>query len=62
VDICHSNPCLNGGICSRTSVNSYTCVCTYGFQGPNCAIQIDPCVSAPCYNGGLCLQTNSDTS
>ena len=34
-DPCFSNPCLNGGTCTRVG-NSYNCVCTEGYEGTNC--------------------------
>ena len=62
IDICQSNPCLNGGICSRISLNSFTCICQFGFTGPYCNIKIDPCSSNPCSNGATCIQQNSGYS
>ena len=35
VDACHSNPCLNGGMCS-SSGGSYNCSCPIGYSGDNC--------------------------
>ena len=35
IDDCASNPCENGGTCND-DVDSYTCECVPGFNGPNC--------------------------
>ena len=35
-DLCHPNPCLNGGTCSRTEFGGYRCECTSGYSGTNC--------------------------
>ena len=32
---CFPNPCQNGGACAAGS-ESYTCICTAGFEGTNC--------------------------
>ncbi|XP_061920411.1 zonadhesin, like [Entelurus aequoreus] len=39
---CLSSPCLNGGLCNEAGNVSYTCVCTEGYQGLNCEIEITP--------------------
>lgn len=31
-----------------------SCVCTDGFAGPTCKININDCVASPCQNGGTC--------
>lgn len=55
IDICQSNPCLNGGICSRTGIDCFMCVCPFGFTGTLCDQRINPCYSSPCFNGATCL-------
>ena len=35
----------------------YACNCTDGWEGDNCADDIDECESAPCNNGASCYQT-----
>ena len=35
VDVCDSNPCLNGGDCD-TSGDGYTCDCEAYFRGEQC--------------------------
>ena len=35
-------------------------MCTPGFTGPNCEIQIDPCQSQPCLNYGICINFNDN--
>ena len=36
LDLCHPNPCLNGGKCSRTEFGGYKCACAPGYGGTNC--------------------------
>eukprot|EP00057_Strongylocentrotus_purpuratus_P002097 XP_003723841.2 PREDICTED: MAM and LDL-receptor class A domain-containing protein 1-like [Strongylocentrotus purpuratus] len=36
IDVCGSNPCLNGGTCKRESNSQYNCSCTFGWTGQNC--------------------------
>lgn len=36
INLCYSNPCLNGGICTRKE-GGYTCVCRQHFSGECCA-------------------------
>ena len=33
---CDNNPCLNGGVCTATKNDSYTCKCASGYLGGNC--------------------------
>ena len=32
---CHSNPCMNGGICIA-KINTFVCHCPSGYSGLNC--------------------------
>ncbi|KAL4711335.1 hypothetical protein ACJJTC_019176 [Scirpophaga incertulas] len=50
-DLCHSAPCLNGGVCSATSSGGFECACARGFHGETCQHQIDACYGAPCAHG-----------
>lgn len=34
--VCHSHPCLNGGICTDDQDSGHTCHCPLGFTGHNC--------------------------
>ena len=54
IDECASSPCANGGKCSTPTVDTYTCSCLGGYEGPNCAINRDECASKPCQNGAVC--------
>lgn len=51
---CLLSPCLNDGSCINLD-GSYRCMCTRGFTGPNCEMDIDECLSAPCKFGGTCV-------
>ena len=35
LNMCRSNPCLNGGACTN-SPGTFVCTCTSGFTGPIC--------------------------
>ena len=52
---CGSNPCLHGGTCQPAGQDDYVCVCSRGFTGDNCQLNLDDCASEPCLNGGTCL-------
>jgi hypothetical protein len=54
VDDCQSAPCRNGGTCTDTGLNAYTCACPLGTTGPICAGDTNDCNSNPCVNGGTC--------
>ena len=69
IDECCSNPCLHDGECFDSSSgripavpdDAYTCVCRDGWEGENCATDVDEC-TAPgvprCTNGAACLSSN----
>ncbi|EGD81882.1 fibropellin Ia [Salpingoeca rosetta] len=68
IDICDSNPCLNGGTCkSKDHGRDYKCYCPHGYKGERCEInrytttpsrptttENDICDTNPCLNGGTC--------
>ncbi len=61
-DDCHVNGapvCQNGASCVD-GINQYTCHCPAGYNGDNCAVDIDECESSPCDNGGVCYDSHSD--
>jgi hypothetical protein len=67
VDDCQPNdPCLHGGKCVDSGVNSYFCDCNFplpdgsGHTGTHCEIDVDDCLSGgrgfgKCQNGGECV-------
>ncbi|XP_043374581.1 cadherin EGF LAG seven-pass G-type receptor 3 [Dermochelys coriacea] len=58
INLCYSNPCHNGGICTRRE-GGYTCICRQHFTGDKCEVdsRLGHCLPGVCRNGGTC--TNS---
>jgi len=66
VELCHTNPCENGGICnirstdvgSRRGVEIQVCTCATGYYGELCQ-HWSPCHESlnPCRFGGTCRLT-----
>lgn len=56
INLCYSNPCLNGGTCERQE-SGYVCLCLSGFVGKNCELnmQVDNCVEDLCKSGSECV-------
>ena len=52
---CDSNPCHNGGVCSRESGESasYSCLCKPGWSGNHCELDVNEC------EGGNCQPINT---
>ncbi|XP_047739571.1 protein HEG homolog 1 isoform X2 [Hyalella azteca] len=63
LDACHSQPCLNDGICVDIQEghdgNTFQCLCPYGYRGRVCEHPSNLCESAPCKNGGSCEGNHS---
>ena len=57
INVCSSIPCLNGGTCLFTGVNTYMCQCLPNWTGSNCQQPGDLCSCNPCQNGGTCQNT-----
>ena len=53
-DVCHGEPCRNGGTCRAGRGRSFTCQCSLGFYGDTCEQTINACYGTPCANGGTC--------
>uniref|UniRef100_H3BE22 Cadherin EGF LAG seven-pass G-type receptor 3 n=1 Tax=Latimeria chalumnae TaxID=7897 RepID=H3BE22_LATCH len=55
INLCYSNPCQNGGVCSRRE-GGYTCVCREAFTGDHCEVdrRSGHCIPGVCRNGGTC--------
>ncbi|XP_055533079.1 protocadherin-like wing polarity protein stan isoform X2 [Wyeomyia smithii] len=63
VDLCYSDPCLNGGSCIRRE-GGYTCICGEQYTGVDCETQIrnlKPCVTDTCSDGYSCLTHTLNT-
>lgn len=62
VDLCYSDPCQNGGTCTRRE-GGYTCLCTDKFTGTDCEQSIDklPACSATelCEGSSSCMQSTA---
>ena len=54
IDPCVSNPCSNGGTCTKISVTDFRCTCHGGYAGVLCDSEVDHCRHSPCRNGGTC--------
>ncbi|XP_030350666.1 protein crumbs homolog 1 isoform X4 [Strigops habroptila] len=50
VDVCSSDPCMHEGIC-EDFYTSYRCICSKGWTGTHCEVNIDECSSDPCIHG-----------
>nr|XP_055025772.1 protein eyes shut homolog [Misgurnus anguillicaudatus] len=48
-------PCANGGRCVLNNISSYSCVCTRGWTGPTCLVNINECARHRCQNGATCV-------
>ncbi|XP_068997688.1 cadherin EGF LAG seven-pass G-type receptor 3 isoform X2 [Embiotoca jacksoni] len=57
INLCYSNPCLNGGVCARRE-GGYTCICREDYTGDRCEFdrQQGKCVPGVCRNGGTCRE------
>ncbi|XP_071483963.1 adhesion G-protein coupled receptor G7-like isoform X2 [Diadema antillarum] len=61
IDECASSPCLHDGTCID-QINGFSCICTAGWTGMNCGIDLDECMSEPCLNGGSCENLHNNFS
>ncbi|CAH3147247.1 unnamed protein product [Pocillopora meandrina] len=57
---CYRRPCENGGVCTETKNDSYSCECAVGYSGDNCEI-VGPCAGKPCQNGGICTENGNNS-
>ncbi|KAI4874532.1 hypothetical protein NFI96_008030 [Prochilodus magdalenae] len=60
INLCYSNPCLNGGVCARRE-GGYTCICREDYTdytGERCEFdrRAGRCVAGVCRNGGTCRE------
>uniref|UniRef100_A0A667XKB3 Cadherin EGF LAG seven-pass G-type receptor 3 n=1 Tax=Myripristis murdjan TaxID=586833 RepID=A0A667XKB3_9TELE len=60
INLCYSNPCLNGGVCARRE-GGYTCICREDYTGERCEFnrRQGRCVPGVCRNGGTCRELSS---
>ncbi|CAF4414041.1 unnamed protein product, partial [Rotaria magnacalcarata] len=57
---CLSLPCLNGGTCRDSYVNTsatYICICPPSYTGTQCEQMINPCAEYPCGYGTCTMNT-----
>jgi hypothetical protein len=67
-DECASAPCLNGAVCSQSSVppnatvaqQTFICSCTPGWGGLRCEYDVNECTSGPCRGQGDCRESHSN--
>jgi hypothetical protein len=55
INECHSNPCLNGGLCVDGD-NSFSCTCQHGYDGVVCEIDENA------FNASYDIGTNTTSS
>ena len=55
VSVFYRQPCANGGRCVLNNASSYTCICTPGWSGQNCRVNVNDCVRHWCQNGATCV-------
>lgn len=53
-DLCSSGPCHNNATC-ESGDGWFRCVCSIGFDGSDCRININECASQPCTEGSTCI-------
>lgn len=61
VDLCYSDPCKNGGTCTRRE-GGYRCLCTDDYTGDACETKIDSlpkCMADQCEGSHACTQTST---
>ena len=52
MDVCASQPCINGGTCVQVN-DHFTCECPDRYTGVICGDLV--CSVNPCQNGGRCI-------
>ncbi|XP_005915556.1 protein eyes shut homolog isoform X1 [Haplochromis burtoni] len=51
----HLQPCAFGGCCVLNNSNAYRCICTPGWSGQDCRVNVNDCIEHGCQNGGTCM-------
>ncbi|XP_069963928.1 protein crumbs isoform X3 [Bactrocera oleae] len=57
--LCFNTDCKNGGYCSSPS-EQYACTCLPGYEGEDCATDINECLNATCENNSTCIDKVAD--
>jgi len=59
MDVCEAVSCDNGATCEADGQGGYVCICTFGFSGINCGLEINPCVveEDDCHLSAICSHT-----
>lgn len=52
--LCFQADCKNGGYCNAPT-EEYACTCQAGYEGDDCATDIDECLNTHCENNGTCI-------
>lgn len=53
--ISNQQPCAFGGRCVLNNSNAYRCICTPGWSGQDCRVNVNDCIEHGCQNGGTCM-------
>ena len=48
--------------CDRYTIDGYVCLCSDGWSGENCAIDVDECASNPCQHGATCSDSSGNAA
>ncbi|CAF0818380.1 unnamed protein product [Adineta ricciae] len=52
--LCKPDTCLNNGICTEVSNNTFVCRCVGEWEGGHCETRVNYCANIECFNRGVC--------
>jgi len=53
---------MGNGSNTNANIYGYECICSRGFNGPQCENDHRPCKSNTCWNNGVCNETTFECS